>query len=116
MTKKKTIEVKYCDFCGGADFPASCQCCGKDICDVCKDKNAVEYPHAVNFSGSDDGFYCKTCDTTLTKSGKDKRHTALLKIQALRTLRKESQVFYADFLARSRAAEAEVVKHKVPRD
>lgn len=61
MKTDKTIKVNTCDFCGKEETYHKCLSCGKDICYNCKEKEAVEFNHALFFKGSDDGLYCNKC-------------------------------------------------------
>jgi hypothetical protein len=106
MKKSKVVETAVCDSCGKDEgYACACLHCNKDFCYECRKAKSVDYPHGVYFSGSGDGLYCKPCDQALKASGANRRHTAYLQVRALRN---ESERFYADFKARSEAAEAEV--------
>lgn len=106
MKKQKMKDVSICDKCQKeVDWASSCMKCGKDFCYECRKAGCAEYPHGVHFSGSGDGLYCNPCDQTLRADGTDKRHSAYLKIQALR---KEEARFYEDFKRRADAAAEEI--------
>ena len=103
MKKKIESEETICDICGKDACYDKCLGCGKDICWECKDKGrAVEYKHAINFSGSGDGTYCHECDKRLAESG-DPLHAAY---RAIALLRQESKAIYEYFSKRGDAAEA----------
>ena len=107
-TKQITKETKVCDVCGTDEHVyTACVRCGRDYCYECSKSHVVQYHHGVHFSGSGDGDYCLVCDCILAKSGKDKLHTAYLKI---RQLRAEESGWYADFKIRGDAAEEEIRK------
>lgn len=103
MKTTKTIEVECCDICKSESLTAVCDSCGKVLCWDHRDTHGVEYPHAVNFSGSGDGFYCKECDAKLLKSGKDKKYNAY---RAITALRDEYNAWRIAFNERKDAAEA----------
>jgi hypothetical protein len=103
MKKSVQKEEISCDICGAPNCYNKCLGCGKDICWECKDKGrAVEYKHAVNFSGSGDGTYCHECDKRLAESG-DALHAAY---RAIATIRQESKSIYESLSKRGDAAEA----------
>lgn len=101
---KKTVlkEVDCCDVCGKDDYVTACMGCGVDHCYDCSKTEGKTYPHAVHFSGSGDGYYCKTCDYELTVSGGNQPHAAYRKIESLRN---EEKAWCADFRKRSDSAE-----------
>ena len=74
MKKTITKEVEVCDFCGSEDAYYKCLECGVYMCSGCLDEKGVEYKHAVHFSGTGDGTYCKPCDKKLSQSGDDLLH------------------------------------------
>jgi hypothetical protein len=108
MKRQVTVEQEICDICERNQAWHHCLGCGKAICYDCAKTAAVEYPHAVSFSGSDDGRYCTPCDQRLAKGG-DELHAAY---QTIRSLRNEQAGWYASFRDRSEAAEA-VVKRLI---
>ena len=112
MKKEVTKIVHCCDACGAAqDYGIDlCLGCGAEHCSACKKTHGVEYKHGVNFSGSDDGYYCHQCDARLTKSGEDKLHCAYRQIARLRV---EGEAFSADFRKRVQTAEADVQECRV---
>jgi len=64
---KKTVKrvVHFCDSCGKeADYPYMCLGCKIEYCYDCEKKLMVEYQHAVNFRGSEDGYFCLKCSVT----------------------------------------------------
>lgn len=72
------------------------------MCYDCKKKHGVEYNHAVYFSGSNDGFYCKPCDATLACNRTDKRHNAY---EAIVLLKEELHTWNKQFKKRQEKAE-----------
>ncbi len=107
MKKKITKEATFCDNCGKETYVAVCLRCGAEHCYDCQKKIGVEYTHAVNFSGSGDGYYCVACDSFLRKRGGDSLHTAYLGIKRLKN---EARGFYDDFKERSDKAEEKAAK------
>lgn len=85
----------------------SCDKCGIDHCYDCKQTLGVTYPHAVFFTGSEDGYYCNTCDRILTKDGKNARFQAY---QLIGRLRLEHDRFDEDFKRRREQAELALKK------
>jgi len=103
MKKSITKEVVCCDKCGEeVGYSNPCMECGIEMCYDCRKIHGVEYNHAVHFSGSNDGLYCKPCDVKLTKSANDKRHNAYL---AVKSLRDELKEWSDKFKKRQNAAE-----------
>lgn len=98
-TKHETVDV--CDVCLKNETHSNCIKCGKAICYDCQDKHAVDYHHAIHFSGSGDGLYCKKCDAEL-RSKPTKLWLAYRKIADLRF---ELEVFQKDFRNRQIKAE-----------
>lgn len=110
MKKEVTKTVEFCDACGKEyDYPRHCLKCGRAFCYECSKEYGIEYPHAVHFGGSDDGFYCKACDEELRKipdrSKTTKIHQAYLKISSLRL---EYKRWYEELDVREKQAEAEL--------
>ena len=105
MKKKINIEQAFCDVCGKeASGFNCCDICGKDFCYDCRDKYSIQYKHAVNFSGSGDGFYCLECDKKALESG-DKKHSLY---RAIKALRNEEAGWYEDFRKRQKKVEEEL--------
>jgi len=105
MKKTVTVEKSFCDVCGKvASGYQSCMSCGKEFCYKCEETEAVKYSHAINLSGSNDGFYCKDCDIKLINS-KDELHSAYREIKRLK---EEQTSWYNDFKCRSGFAELKV--------
>jgi hypothetical protein len=102
MKKTKTIEIECCDICKGESLIQTCNSCGTMLCWDHREEYGVVYSHAVYFSGSGDGFYCKECDSKLLKSGKDKKHNAYRAVGALRT---ELKTWNSNFDLRKSKAE-----------
>jgi len=103
---KKTIQkqVDCCDACAKEDtYVYACKNCGTEHCYDCRETEGKEYSHAINFSGSGDGYYCNKCDTELTRTKADKSHAAYRRIEALRN---EAKAWGDDFRKRSDQAEA----------
>ena len=102
MIKQTIVAQHFCDVCGKESSAwALCVHCGKNICYDCKPSNAKEYTHSVWASGSGDGMYCLECDAELSKNG-NKLHAAY---RLIKSLKNESNGFYADFKARADKAE-----------
>jgi hypothetical protein len=102
MKQKVTINRAICDLCGSKECYDTCLKCGKDICFECqRNGKAVEYPHAVHFSGSGDGTYCSKCNDDLIK----RPDKLFLAYRAILNLRNESKLFYDDHSKRAEAAE-----------
>jgi len=101
---KKTVlkEVDCCDVCGKDDYVTACMSCGVDHCYDCSKTEGKKYPHAVNFSGSGDGYYCNTCDHEMAISGGNPLHAAYQKIESLRD---ETKAWFVDFKKRADSAE-----------
>jgi len=95
MKKQVTVDVYICDICEKNDAGdySVCLCCNKHICYECRqDKNkAVEYKHALHFSGSGDGLYCTSCDDRLALTQSCDLHTAY---QNMAKLRRSEKMFY----------------------
>jgi hypothetical protein len=88
---KREVEVNICDACKTADAGYSaCLNCGKAFCYDCRKIHAVEFPHSLHCSGSDDGLYCVGCVTELTQSG----DPLLMAYRAITNLRAESNAYY----------------------
>lgn len=102
MKKNVSKEVSFCDRCGKEAYVEVCLCCGVEHCWECRKGQGVEYTHAIGFSGSGDGYYCKTCDNKLSASNSDPLHNAY---SAIADLRSESKLWYLDFKTRSDHAE-----------
>jgi hypothetical protein len=105
MKKRSVSEQPYCDYCGKSSWE-HCLWCGKDICWECQKMVAKEYKHAVHFSGSGDGLYCRECDS-MAREASDPLNAAYRVIDALRH---EEEGWWADFKKRSDNAEAELAK------
>lgn len=104
MKKTVTREVECCDECGRElSYETSCMKCGAVYCYDHQKTLMVEFPHAVHFSGSGDGHYCKKCARELESAGTDPLFESYMKIAALRN---ESERFYTDFHRRAKQAEA----------
>jgi hypothetical protein len=88
---KKLVEkmVNCCDKCGKEQvFLLKCQECKIELCNSCCKSSMIVYPHSVYRNGSDDGHYCKECDTNLTerslvKKRLDTLHNAYVDLQRL---------------------------------
>ena len=79
--------------------------CGVEHCWECQKKLGIEYTHAVQSQGSDNGYYCKTCDEFLRENKEgivDSLHSAYL---AIKMLRDEERTFYDNFEKRVNKAE-----------
>lgn len=101
MKKTITVEQSFCDVCGQESSGyTTCDSCGKDFCYECKKTEAIEYAHAVFFSGSGDGLYCIDCDAKLRQNG-DKKHAAY---RAIQSLRHENKAWSEDFKKRAENA------------
>ena len=102
---KKIIqkEVQFCDQCGKETYCGACLCCGIEHCYECREIHGVEYPHAIYFSGSGNGYYCKSCNAKLAKQNSDVLYNAYL---AIAVLRREAERWSLDFKARSDKAES----------
>lgn len=102
--KQKMVTVDVCDTCGAdSGYHSKCLICGNAACYECERKGElIEYEHAVSFSGSGDGHYCKACNIAQMKNPSP-LFRAFTKIQDLRA---ESKQFWEDFECRSRAAES----------
>ena len=102
MKKKVMREVHSCDNCGKIQEWAMDKClsCGVEHCHDCMEKMGVEYPHAVGFQGSDDGYFCNACDANPKASVE-----LLAAYRAIAALSKEQKAFNADFDKRRKAAE-----------
>ncbi|KKK54476.1 hypothetical protein LCGC14_3084340 [marine sediment metagenome] len=110
MKKEITKTVEFCDACEKqCDYPRHCMKCGRAFCYECSKKYGVEYPHAVHFSGSDDGFYCMSCDEELRKipdrSKATQIHQAYLGISSLRL---EYKRLYAELEIREKEVETKL--------
>lgn len=106
MEKEILKKVCFCDACAKeASYGEKCISCGTYHCFECRNLG-ISYKHGVHFSGSGDGYYCLPCDAKLTASADNALHLAYRKITALR---QEEVVWYADFKARVKEAEARVV-------
>jgi len=103
MKKTVQIEADCCDSCDEQGYVTKCLSCGTEHCYECRKTEGKEYKHAINFSGSGDGYYCNKCDAELTKNKTDKRHTAYRHIESLRN---EAKAWSDDFTKRSDEAEA----------
>lgn len=108
MEKEETTTRHFCDFCGQSSYN-KCLGCGKDICWRCGEEGilAKKYPHAVHFSGSEDGVYCNECDRKLTDKPVNALHVAYRKIQALRD---EYKGWYQAFDKKATEAEQQLKK------
>lgn len=103
---RKTIqkEVDCCDACAKEDtYVYACKNCGTEHCYECRETEGKKYNHAVNFSGSGDGYYCNKCDARLTKTKENELHVAYCHVQSLRN---EATAWSDDFRKRSDKAEA----------
>ena len=106
MRKQLLKTVRICNKCGSDEHVYErCLECGLDHCYECKKQHGIEYNHAVNFGGSDDGYYCKECNEKLLSSRDNELHLAYLKIKKLRA---EEQSWYAKFKSRKEKAETRV--------
>lgn len=111
MKKTVTKEVDCCDVCGKEDYVNTCMSCGIDHCYDCSQTRGKRYAHAVNFSGSGDGYYCSSCDNSLTSSGIDLTHASYRKIESMRN---EEKAWYADFRKRADSAEKRLSAIRAP--
>ena len=104
---KKIIEkeVIFCDQCEKEKYVSKCLYCGVEHCFECAKSHGEEYPHAVYFSGSYDGYYCHSCNSELTRSRADTLHNMYSEIKRLRA---ESVGWSLDFKARSNKAETKL--------
>lgn len=90
---------RHCDFCDNKEHSYyKCLGCGKDACYECKKTQGVEYPHALYFGGSDDGWYCTICNAT-------SQDELLVGYKAIKSMRDELSQFNAAFKVRSDQAE-----------
>lgn len=105
MKKTVTKEVTCCDCCEKEEYLTTCMNCGIEHCYDCEKTEGKKYVHAVNFSGSGDGYYCKKCDTDLISNRISPRHIAYRKIESLRN---ESKAWNENFRLRANEAEQEV--------
>jgi hypothetical protein len=106
MIKTITKEIHACDKCGTETlYHKTCLKCGIEMCSECSEKLGVDFRHALYFMGSDDGFYCKPCDSELTKSQNDKLHNAYMSI---RDFARESENWNHDFEIRRKTVENEI--------
>lgn len=106
---KRTVEkvVEICDFCQEQEawsVSYKCRSCGKVACYDCGKRVGTEFPHAVFFSGSDDGFYCVPCQTAPSPASAPLLR-AYREIQAIRAHFKAREV---EDKTRIDAAEGEV--------
>ena len=101
-------EVDWCDQCQQKEAYSwdTCQRCQKIFCSQCGELHMRKFPHAVHFSGSDDGKYCVKCAGALIGAG-DPLFEAY---QAIGVLRAELKAWGSDFEARHKKAEATVKK------
>jgi hypothetical protein len=110
---RKTIKqsVPFCDACKKqADYVTKCMECGKEFCWSCAMKLMVVYKHAVFLQGSEDGNYCKKCDSKLTDEGMDCLYLAFREIKRLRA---EHDAWYDSFSKRRQQAESHL--KRIPR-
>lgn len=98
-------EVTICDCCETEAYLTACLNCGVEHCYECRAKYGKTYEHAVHFSGSNDGYYCKKCDADLIEGPDTRQHKAYRKIEALRN---EVKAWSSDFQFRAAKAEEEV--------
>lgn len=111
MKAQRTLQatINICDFCGSDTCYKSCDGCGKDICYNCRKNHAVEYSHAIFFSGSGDGLFCLQCDAAPPVTVK-LLHSAFRQIA---DLQKERRAWEESF--KLRANEAEEALAAIPR-
>ena len=104
---KKIIEkeVTICDCCKKENYLDKCLNCGVEHCHNCQKTQGVIFNHAVNFSGSDDGYYCNQCNGELSRSKQDPLYNAYNKIKMLRD---EAKKFYSIFDKKRKIAEHEL--------
>jgi hypothetical protein len=116
VIKTITVEQRYCDFCDKEAYPWTvCLGCGKDLCPPIgqqSNSHSIKYPHGVNVSGSDDGYYCLLCDVRLSETKDDPLHQAYA---AVRALRDESTQAYEALQQREKSAEAEIRRARAAR-
>ena len=105
MKKLVTREVDCCDRCESESFLTHCKECNTAHCYDCRKEFGVGYQQGLYVQGSDDGYYCRTCDNELTKSGADELHAAYLGIKRLRL---ELDAWSCDFERRKKKAEESV--------
>jgi len=110
---KKQVEktIYCCDECGkeiGEYSQYKCLGCGKTYCYDCAKKLGTQYPFAVVFQGSADGYFCKQCDAH-PPDKVYKLHTAYLKIALLRD---EVKKWHEDFERRSRKVEEYIERER----
>lgn len=107
MDKTISKTVKFCDVCKEeAGFVHICLKCGMEHCWNCFKLRMIEYAHAVSFSGTGDGYYCKTCDAELKELGlPDPLHKAYWKIKLLRS---EHKIIWKEIGQQSKEAESQL--------
>lgn len=106
MKKEVFKQVHFCDKCGKEEYVYRCMGCGSEFCFDCMKESMIEYHHAVNFSGSGDGLFCKICDASPPPMVAD----LWWAYRQVKRLKKEAKAFYDSLDKRSKAAEAEVEK------
>jgi hypothetical protein len=111
VKKAITEEREICDLCDRNNTAwLHCLSCKKAICYDCRNEGlAKEYPRAVYFGGSNDGLYCRDCDTRLITEGTDKLHRAYRRVEALRA---ESKAWNEDFQRRHTAVEKDIESYR----
>lgn len=83
MKIKKEIELDICDDCKEEEAYYTCLGCGKTFCFDCKERNGVEYAHAISLRGRGDGYFCNKCDKDPPKKVKE-LHDRYLEIKNMR--------------------------------
>ena len=114
MKIEKTVKVTKCDLCGNVEeknwgeflwTEYQCLGCGKDICTDCIDgERAIKYNHAVHLTGSEDGVYCRKCNSSCAHTDLHKTYHAIAK------LRQAEKEFCEDFRKRCDAVEEKLKK------
>ena len=104
MRKKKAVIIKCCDVCEKEAFD-TCLSCGKDFCISHAKTMGIEYHHSLNFSGSDDGFFCKECDIELSNDNSHPLYRLHEAYKDIAHLRNEGKAWYKTFEKRGQEAE-----------
>lgn len=104
MKRVVNSERYLCDHCkkvvDGEEYLFCCLNCGIEFCFNCADKKGKRYDYSVYFSG-ESGFYCKSCDNSLTISGSNELYNSYRLIEKLRI---ELKSWQKDFERRETAA------------
>lgn len=116
MIKTIQIDQRFCDFCNKEAYPWTvCLGCGKDLCPpigVEAKPHVIRYPHSVNCSGSNDGYYCVPCDVQLSETRSDPLHQAYV---AIKDYRDEEQRVYKTRQANGERLEQDVMRLRTER-